>query len=138
MGLGPQYVLDKGHVATGSAAYKFGELVTASGDGTKCARATVAGAKLRGVCQENVDAAKVLTGKVVLDVRMLGISRVIAGAAVAVEDRLTNDTSARAVPVSAVVGAKEYFGIAMTAATGAGEMIDVLLVPYSNINTAVS
>ena len=132
MGVGPNYVLDKGHVATGSTAYKMGELVVAKGDGTKCARATSGGAKVRGVCQESVDVAKVLTGKVVLDVRMLGIARVLAGAAVAVDDFVTNDTTARAVPkTKAAAGAQpgNVFGIALTAATAAGQYIDVLLIP---------
>jgi hypothetical protein len=138
MGVGPNYVLDKGHVATGSTAYVQGELAVASGDGTKCARATGAAAKVRGVVMENVDAAKVTTTKVVINLRMLGIARVLAGAAIAVEDRVTNDATARAVTVSAAIGAKEYFGVALTAATAAGQYIDVLLTPYSNINTAVS
>jgi hypothetical protein len=138
MGVGPNYVLDKGHLATGSTAYAFGELCTSSGDGTKCARATSAGSKIRGVCQETVDVAKITTGKVVVNLRMLGISRVLAGAACAVDDRLTNDTTARAVPVAGTVGAKECFGVALTAATAAGQFIDVLLLPYSVVNTAVS
>lgn len=138
MGVGANYVLAKGHVATGSTAYKAGELVVASGDGTKCARATSAGAKIRGVCKENVDVAKVLTGKVVVGVDMLGIARVLSGGSVTVEDRLTNDTTARAVPVAAAVGNKESFGIALTGATGAGQWIDVLLTPYAAVNTAVS
>lgn len=137
MGVGPNYVLDKGHVATGSTAYKAGELVVASGDGTKCARATSAGAKIRGVCQEDVDVAKVNTGKVVLDVRMLGIARVLAGGTVAVEDRVTNDTTARAVAVAATVGLKESCGVALTAAT-VGNYFDMLLTPYASVNTATT
>jgi hypothetical protein len=132
MGVGPNYVLDKGHVATGSTAYKFGELVVPSGDGTKVARATTANARLRGVCQEAVDVGKVTTGKVVLNVRMLGISRVLAGAAIAVDDQLTNDTTARAVPkTKAGAGAQpgHVFGTALTAATAAGQFVDVLLTP---------
>lgn len=138
MGVGPNYVLDKAHIATGSTAYALGELVVSSGDGTKCARATAAAAKVRGVCMENVDAAKVTTTKVALDIRMLGIARVLAGAAVAVDDRLTNDATARAVTVAVAVGSKESFGIALTAATAAGQYIDVLLTPFAAVNTAVS
>jgi hypothetical protein len=138
MGVGPNYVLDKGFVATGSTAYAQGELVTASGDGTKCARATGAGARVLGVCQESVDATRVTTGKVVLDVRLLGISRVLAGAAVAVGDRVTNDATARAVAVAASLGLKESFGVALTASTAAGQFIDVLLTPAATVNTAVS
>lgn len=138
MGVGANYVLAKGHVATGSTAYVAGELVVASGDGTKVARATSAGAKIRGVCMESVDAAKVTTGKVVIGVDMMGISRVLAGDAVAVDDRLTNDTTARAVPVAGTVGSKESFGVALTAATAAGQYIDVLLTPYAAVNTATT
>jgi hypothetical protein len=138
MGVGQDHVLSKGHLATGSTAYAFGELLVASGDGTKCARATSAGAKIRGVCMENVDATKVTTGKVVLGVNMIGITRVLSGAAVAVDDRLTNDTTARAVPVASTVGSKESFGVALTAATAAGQYIDVLLTPYASVNTAAS
>jgi hypothetical protein len=134
MGVGPNYVLDKGFVATGSAAYTMGELVTLSGDGTKAARATSAGALCIGVCQENVDAAKVTTGKVVFDVRLLGIARVLSGAAVAVGDRLANDATARAVASAPAAGVNaNVFGVALTAATGAGQYIDVLLTPGSRI-----
>jgi hypothetical protein len=138
MGVGPNYVLDKGLVATGSTAYTQGELVVQSGDGTKSARATSAGAKCIGVNMENVDAAKVTTGKVVHDVRILGIARVLVGAAVAVGDRLTNDTTARAVPVAGTVGAKESCGVALTAASAAGQYIDMLLTPFAVVNTATS
>ena len=138
MGVGPNYVLNKGHVATGSTAYKFGELVTSSGDGTKCARATVAASKLRGVCQEDIDAGKVTTGKAVIDIALLGIVRVLAGAPINVEDRLTNDSTARAVPVASSVGLKESFGVALTAATAAGQFVDVLITPYATVNTSVS
>jgi len=138
MGVGPNYVLNKGHVATGSTALAFGELAVSSGDGTKMARATVAGSKIRGVIQENVDAAKVTTGKVVVNLAMMGIARVLSGGVIAVDDRLTNDATARAVTVAAAVGAKESFGIALTAATGAGQFVDVLLTPYGSVNTAVS
>lgn len=138
MGVGADHVLSKGHLATGATAYKAGELVVAQGDGTKVARATAAGAKCRGVCMENLDTNRLGSGKAVIGVAMIGIARVLAGAAVAVDDRLTNDGTARAVTVNTAVGSKESFGIAMTAATGAGVWIDVLLTPYASVNTAVS
>jgi hypothetical protein len=127
MGVGPQYVLDKGFVLTGSTAYKFGECVVINGDGTKCARATSAAALVLGVSQENIDAAKLTTGKVVHPIRLLGISRVLTGGAVAVGAKVTNDTSARAVTGGAA--GTHSFGIALTASTGAGQYIDVLLTP---------
>jgi hypothetical protein len=138
MGMGPNYILSKGHLATGATAYAFGELVVAAGTGTSCARATTPAAKVRGVCQEAIDVGKVTTGKAVINIALMGIVRVLAGAAVAVDDRVTNDATARAVTANVAVGAKEYFGVALTAATAAGQYIDVLLTPYGNINTAVS
>lgn len=132
MGVGPNYVLDKGFVATGSTAYKAGELVVQSGDGTKSARATTGGSVVIGVNMENVDADKVSTGKVVHDVRIMGIARVLAGDAVAVGDHLTNDTTARAVKMTKAAAGTQpatSFGRALTAATAAGQYIDVLLTP---------
>lgn len=125
MGVGPNYVLDKGLVATGATAYKFGEFVALSGDGTKCARATTANTAI-GVCYEDLDTTRLATGKAVIEVRLLGIARVLSGDAVAVGARVSNDTTARA--VTATAGASCH-GVALTAATGAGEYIDVLLSP---------
>ena len=123
MGVGPNYVLDKGFVATGATAYKFGECVALSGDGTKVARATTA-ATLVGVCYEDLDTTRLATGKAVIEVRLMGIARVLSGAAVAVNALVTNDTTARAVTATA---GQPVLGKALTAATGAGEYIDVLL-----------
>jgi hypothetical protein len=136
MGSGPNYVLDKGFLATGgSVAYSLGELVkqaTTNFSGDSVAKASAGTDDVIGVCQENVDANKVATGKVVVDIRLLGISRVIAGAAIAMGDRLVSDASARAVPSArAAAGAQpaRVFGRALNAATAAGQHIDVLLTP---------
>jgi hypothetical protein len=124
MGVGPNYGLDKGFVATGGVAYDFGRLVVQSGT-TGCAIAG-AGGDVLGVCQEDIDASKVATGKAVIDIRLTGLSRVIAGAAVSVGARLASDASGRAVTAGTDVGS---FGIARTAATAANQHIDVQLTP---------
>lgn len=135
MGVGPNYVLDKGFLAEGgSVEYKFGEIVVHGTALQAVARATTAAATnlFVGVCQETVDAAKVATGKVFVDVRVLGIARVIAGAAVTKGSRVTNDTSARATAVTragAGVQPAHVLGIALTPAAAAGDHIDVLLTP---------
>jgi hypothetical protein len=126
MGVGADHILSKGHLATGSTAYKLGELVVASGDGTKCARATTANSVVRGVCGENLDTNRLGSGKAVIQVNMLGISRVLAGAAVSVDAYVTNDATARAVTATA---GQNVLGKALTAATAAGQYIDVLLTP---------
>lgn len=137
MGVGPNYVLDKGLLATGSTAYAAGELVVAAA-GPGVARATAAGAKVLGVCMEDLDAAKVTTARAVVAVRILGIARVKVGTGgCAVGDRLTNDAGALGVVVAVSVGLKESFGVALTAASANG-YADVLLTPFATVNTAVS
>jgi hypothetical protein len=130
---GPDHVLDKGFTVTGSAAYAFGEAIVQGSTNTSCARASVANSLVLGVCQENLlDTVKVSTGKPVVDVRILGITRCIAGAAVARGARVTNDANARAVSQArAAAGAQpaNVFGIALSPASANGDFIDVLLTP---------
>jgi hypothetical protein len=80
-----------------------------------------------GICQEPLDTTRLATGKAVIGVRLLGISRVIAGGAVTVAGKVSNNTSARAVAGGAAGTAS--FGVALTAAAADGDMIDVLLTP---------
>jgi hypothetical protein len=130
--MGPNFVLDKGFRATGSTAYAFGEPVVLTGDGQSIARAGAAATNVIGVCQEDLEVAKLNTGKAILDVRVLGISRVIAGAAIARDARVAVDATCRAVTQArAAAGAQPaaVFGIALTAAAAAGDHIDVLLTP---------
>jgi hypothetical protein len=136
MGAGPNYVLDKGFLAQGGAvAYTFGEILVPGTAVQSCTRSTAAVSGTTfflGVCQETVDATKVGTGKVFVDTRLLGISRVIAGGTVTVGARVTSDTSARAVAVTrAAAGAQPapILGVALTGTTNVGEHIDVLLTP---------
>jgi hypothetical protein len=135
MGVGPNYVLDKGFLAEGgNVAYTFGEIVVMGTANAACGRATTVAAtnNFLGVCQESIDATKVVTGKVFVDVRMLGIARVIAGAAITKGAKVTNDASARAVTVTrAGAGAQpaNVLGIALTTTSTVGEHIDVLLTP---------
>ena len=135
MGVGPNYVLNKGMLAQGSSAYAFGELVVPGTVEQSVTRATSAGATgFVGVCQEDVDATRILTGKVFVGVAFGGIARVIVGAAVAKNAKLTNDTSARAVTQAGAVGSgAPVIGIALTAANNAGEYIDMLLTPGNAI-----
>jgi hypothetical protein len=133
---GPNWVgLDKGHLATGgSQAYKLGESVVLGATQDQVARATSAGAQVLGVCQEDIDAAKVNTGKAVINIRMLGISYCIAGAAIAIGAKLTNDTSARVVTQAGAVGSgSPVMGVALSAAAAAGDLIQVMLTPYNAV-----
>jgi hypothetical protein len=136
---GPDHILDKGALATGSTAYTFGEvLVLAAGSQLapfQVARATAAaGLQVIGVAQETLDVAKVLTGKANINVRILGISRVLAGGVIAAGATVgTHATqAARAAAVTrAIAGAQPAFafGVALTASAANGDYIDVLLTP---------
>ena len=143
MGVGPQYVLDKGFLATGATAYVFGEIVRAQAGAVmtttfnSIARATTATvltttAELLGVVQEDLDTVRLATGKAEIGVRLLGIARVLSGAAVTAGTFVTNDATARAVTVTKAAGGAQQtllLGFALTGATAAGQYIDVLLTP---------
>jgi hypothetical protein len=130
------YVTDKGYLATGATAYLFGELVVVSGAaGTSCARATSAGASILGVCQEDLDTARLATGKAVIGVRLLGIARVLAGVNnITYGAALTNDVTARAVIQAGAVGSgAPTFGRALQPSANVGDQIDVLLTPFGTM-----
>jgi hypothetical protein len=133
MGVGPNYVLAKGFLAQGSTAYGAGDLVIAGSVEQSVARATSASTLVPlGVCGEDIDVAKVLTGKAFINVNLLGIARVKCGAAVTKNSRITNDTSARGVAITrAAAGAQPQpcFGIALTATSNANEFFDMLITP---------
>jgi len=78
-----------------------------------------------GVLQENVDQTKIATGKVTANVRMGGISKTTAGAAVTVYTEIMSDTTGRA--ITAATSANRVQGLALQAATAAGDIIDVYL-----------
>jgi hypothetical protein len=138
---GPDHILDKGALATGATAYTFGELLVLAAGSTlqpfQVARATASAAlQIIGVCQENLEVAKLTTGKAYINVRILGISRVIAGAAITAGAMVGPSASqaARAAGVTrAIAGAQPapVFGVALNAAAANGDYIDVLLTPYN-------
>jgi hypothetical protein len=126
MGVGPNYGLDKGLLVQGSAAVVFGTLYQGGTVTQSATPHTATNQRSIGVAQENIDAAKVATGKVFADFRLLGISRVRAGAAVAMYARVAPDATGRA--ITATTGAIPV-GIALTASAAAEEHLDVLLTP---------
>lgn len=78
-----------------------------------------------GVLQENVDATKLATGKSVANVRVGGISKVVAGASLTVYTEIMSDTTGRA--ITAATSANRVQGLALQAAGAAGDIIDVYL-----------
>jgi hypothetical protein len=128
---GPNYVLDKGYILEGSSAYSRFRFVAAGATDQSVTSTIAAGALALGVIQEEVDAAKVATGKVTADIRILGISRVTAGAAVTLWAEVTTDASGRA--INAATATHRVLGRALQSAAALGDEIDVLLVPCGRI-----
>jgi len=129
MGVGPNYVLDKGMKASGVAAYTAGRLVKQTANPQEIGPTTVITDRVFGVVMENVDAARVATGKVFLDIRVLGIARVEASAAIAVGARVMPEAAATSRAATIAGATAVSFGIALTAAVNPGDFIDVLLTP---------
>jgi hypothetical protein len=130
--MGPNYILDKGFLTTGATAYARGEMVILTTDGTTIARATTANSRCIGVVMEDLEVAKVSTGKAVIDIRIMGIARCLVSGAVALNDRVANDVNARLVTKAQTAAGSQptpVIGTALQASTTAGDMIDVLLTP---------
>jgi hypothetical protein len=125
--------LDKGavvEVANGAMLkYRFVQMGTTSVQHVITVSASGGTAKnVLGISQEDIDAAKVATGKATINVRMFGISKVIAGAAVTAPDYVMSDASGRAIAATTGLMVR---GLALTSATAAGDYIDVFVFPPS-------
>jgi hypothetical protein len=120
--MGPNEVLDKGYIAT--AATPLFTIVKQTGV-ESAELNTTAGGDWLGVAQEEPNADDVADGRV-FRVRMLGISRIVAGAAVSRRAKVMSNNVGRAVTATA---GNNVVGIALTAADEAGDWINVLLTP---------
>jgi hypothetical protein len=120
------YVLDKGMLYQGTNALVAGRFVKWGTLPYTFNDASVAGAQVAGVIMENVDAAKSATGKVVADIRMEGIARVTAGAAIAVGAEVEATATGTVITASATAG-RYVVGVALQAASASGDSIDVLV-----------
>jgi hypothetical protein len=135
---GANYVLDKGFLATGgSVAYATGELVKFAAASVlqpaQVVKTSSQGEAVLGVVTEDLDAAKVATGKAIVGVRLLGIAKVIIGTAASVV--LGSPLTAKATVATAELAATGdvVFGIAMQAPAADGDIIDVLLTPGGRV-----
>lgn len=134
---GANYVLAKGFKAlstyassdtNGVQAYRFVKLTANQDEVDRVAASNVVPT---GVTLEDSDQVKVATGKVIVGVQMLGIAKVTAGAAVALNAEVMSDTSGRA--ITAATTGNRVCGVALQAAGAAGDIIDVLLVPAGRV-----
>lgn len=131
--MGPNYVLDKGfRLSNGGAAqsiYRFMKLV----DENSVTQAAAITDKCIGVTQMRVDADESATGNVTLDIRILGITKVEAAAAIALGANVAPSANGRA---QTAASTQFVHGIALQPAAAAGELIDVLLTPPSGAAVA--
>jgi hypothetical protein len=129
---GPNYVLDKGYNLSNSGAaqtiYRFMKFAATE---NTVLQQTASNLFSIGVCQQRIEAVDSATGNVQVDVRILGISKVEAGAAVALGAEVMSDTTGRA--ITAATTGNAVVGRALQAAVGAGEWIDVLLTPGARL-----
>lgn len=120
--------------ATSIAQYRFVS-PDASGNAEDVIYPTGASVPVLGVCQDvggppaaNSTIAQVNTPGQEIAVRFLGLSKVEAGAAVSINTPITSDSSGRAVSATAAAVTSTYIhGIAMEAASAAGDLITVML-----------
>lgn len=121
---GPNFGLDKGYQPTG-AVRQFRVVVRSTTNKEQCAEASAAGAAPLGVCQEEITADDASRGRVA-DIRIQGISRCIASAALGIGVKVAATNDGR---VAAAVATNNVLGITQTASGAAGDHIDVLLTP---------
>jgi len=84
-----------------------------------------------GVVQEDIDAAKVATGKAVANLRVLGVTKLYVQTATSIVQgsRLTLGNAGGAVIAAS---GNQQVGICLTTGTiAAGDLIDVLLTPFA-------
>lgn len=130
---GPNYVLDKGFVAGGAITQYRGVVLSATAESVT--QASSAGVQALGIAQDTVISSADATNSRVADVRILGISRCIAGAAITTERRMVLDNQGRVVPAAATTAKQNQVGIALQTASAAGDHVDVLLTPGVQIDT---
>ena len=134
---GANYGLDKAYLsaaAIGSAAtgpdlvtsYDYFLFVKISGTAGTTVTPAAAGDVVLGVAQQRVVTADI--NKQPVDVRMYGISKVVAGGTLAFGDKVKSDAAGKAV-VNAVGTLANTAGIVVGAGGASGDLVDVLLTP---------
>lgn len=128
--MGPNDILSKGFVADTAVPLYYAVRQT---DTEHMAVANTAGQFVLGICQEEISAEDATVGRVAR-IRVMGISRGVAGAAIARGARLTVAADGRLVTAAPAAGANaNVVGVALTATTAAGEWLDVLLTPGASL-----
>ena len=128
---GPNYVLDKGYVIdAASNIFKAQKMQSTKEHVTEC---TTLNDATIGILQETVSATD--AGKRVASVRIEGISRCIASAAISIGQGVRATTAGKMVALAATTAKQNQVGIAQTAAAADGDHFDVLLTPGVSVDT---
>ncbi len=133
---GPNFVLDKGYkVASATAVTQF-QVVKLSADDTVTPVSATTDQPI-GVAQEACAAADATLGKVI-NIRMFGISRCVAGGSITRGDIVKPNASGAVIVAPAVAGTNDKcLGIALVSGVS-GDHIDVAIVPGLRNNAAAS
>ena len=135
MTLGPNWAgLDKGFLAKGSDAYKIGQPVKFDTDpqSVSAISGALTATTVVGICQENIDANKVATGKAIINVRLAGLSKGIAGATnIPKGTRLTVNTSGQF--VAATTGNRVIATATEVGPATVGLLMDVILADGTTV-----
>jgi hypothetical protein len=133
---GMNYVLAKSFLATGgNVAYNRGDLVVAAAGSTlqptQVALSSASTDRIVGVVLEDLDAAKVNTGKAYVSVLIMGVAQCVAGAALAtIGTRVMPGASGTAKQaIAAATTGNVPFGVTMGVSGAQGDYISVLLTP---------
>lgn len=130
MATGPNWAgLDKGLLAQGTAAYAVGEVVKLGTVPQSVAKVTakIGVTDVAGVVIEDIDAAKVATGKAIIGVRLGGIAPARVGAAAIPKGtRVTNNATGQVV---AAVADDPVVGIMLELGGAVGTLTEILLTP---------
>jgi hypothetical protein len=122
---GPNFILDKGFIMD-SAVSQF-QVVKLAATKEHATISTAAGEDVLGVVQQSVAAADATNGQVA-DVRLMGISRCIAAATLAIGDYVRSNGDGRVTSLVGATAKQNIIGRCMTAAGAANDHVDVLLL----------
>jgi hypothetical protein len=123
---GPSNTLSKPFLAGGAIGiYRVVEL----GASEAVTQANAGTDVVIGICQEEITAGDVTLGRVA-NIQMLGVSRAIAGAAITAGATVMTDSVGRVIAATAT---NRPVGIALQAASAAGDHVDVFLTPTGSV-----
>lgn len=133
---GPNFVLDKGFQAQSAVTKNF--VVKYGTADQTCTAVTGVNQVPLGVAQEDASASDVTKGRII-NVRLIGIARCVAGAALTRGTRVGVGATGKVVAMVGTAGLVENcVGIAMMSSAADGDHIDVLLTIGTTVNTAAT